>query len=213
MIIFRHRRARGGCPSDGCPGIFLEIEIPGHGGIEPWPLTARSPLVNPRRRLLEDILELETGLSQNLQQLARENTVAAARAILRRLTGCRRIDDRGSLEARRHDGNVQPPCRGPRPSRQRIVPASIQNHDIERRSGPIHRIQEITRIDPFVTQILLDFDLRIGRDEKILAGRLNAVSRIEHQPNFGRAELALERRHGAAEIALARIYFQDDVEP
>ncbi len=55
------------------------------------------------------------------------------------------------------------PAGTPETARQRIVPAGIQNHDLQIIFA-FHRAQYLSDIDRFITDIGLPFDDRIGRD-------------------------------------------------
>ena len=109
LIDGDRRRNRCGC---GRPprrrlaaAVTPKIEIPLHRRIDPRVLLTAGRRRDPHGGILEHVLEFQTGLVEDLEKFTRKDAVPALGAVLRGLSRCRGINDRGALDPARDDGN------------------------------------------------------------------------------------------------------------
>ena len=91
-------------------------------------------------------------------------------------------------------------------SAERIVPARVQNHDIEPRSRPFHLAKYQIDIDHLEIDVSLARGIRRDRDQIIRSADLDAVACVVEQRDVRAHQLATEALDDAVEACLVQFH-------
>ena len=178
-IVERRSRLRvgHGGGSDRC--AFPKVEVASERAFFPGRLPVSNPvqdgIANPR----EDLFHLQPRHLQRLHQRQGVRRVPAV-PVHGRFTRTRRVGDQRACR-RLHPGQTPQP--GAKAALERIVPACIQNHHVQRVAGRLHASVHPPRRHRLEVQIRFLLDRCVERNQVVVLSRLNAVAGVAEQPH------------------------------
>jgi hypothetical protein len=157
---------------------------------------------------LEDVLDLESGLSKSLQQLSGKHAIGSWRTVIgdvARTRGVRNERSERCLHERETAlGTAESAGEG-------CVPTRIEDDDVDAALGSVHLTEDTIDIEGLGTDVILAPDLGTRRNEIIPPVHLYAVARIVEEPDATLAHPFSEVRDRTPHAGVVEVHQLDHV--